>query len=116
MTGKNMATSVIAEVSIVPIGTADTSLSSYVAACLTVLEKDKSVRHMLTPMGTIIEGRLNDVLKVIMKMHEVPFATGAARVVTTIKIDDRRDRAATMERKVKSVLAKRRTATRKGRA
>ncbi len=115
MTAKDTVTGVIAEVSIVPIGTAGTSLSSYVAACLAVLESDKSVRHLLTPMGTIIEGRLNDVLKVIMKMHEVPFAAGAARVVTTIKIDDRRDRAATMEGKVKSVLAKRGTGARKGR-
>jgi len=116
MTGKEKATSVIAEVSIVPIGTAGTSLSSYVAGCLAALEKDKTVRHLLTPMGTIIEGRLDNVLRVIMKMHEVPFTAGAARVVTTIKIDDRRDRKATMERKVKSVLAKRRSAVRKGRA
>jgi uncharacterized protein YqgV (UPF0045/DUF77 family) len=40
-------------------------------------------------------------------MHEVPFKAGAARVVTTIKIDDRRDRDATMDRKVKSVMSKR---------
>jgi uncharacterized protein (TIGR00106 family) len=98
---------VIAEVSIVPIGTAGTSLSSYVAACLSVLEKDRSVRHQLTPMGTIIEGRYSDVLRIITRMHEVPFKAGAARVVTTIKIDDRRDRDATMERKVKSVMSKR---------
>ncbi|MEW6141938.1 MAG: MTH1187 family thiamine-binding protein [Chloroflexota bacterium] len=113
MTGKKKTSNVIAEVSIVPIGTGGTSLSSYVAGCLAALEKDKSVKRLLTPMGTILEGQLDDVLKVIMKMHEVPFTVGAARVVTTIKIDDRRDKKATMERKVKSVLAKR-SAVRKG--
>lgn len=115
MTGGKIS-NVIAEVSIVPIGTGGTSLSSYVAGCLAALEKNKTVKHLLTPMGTIIEGQLGDVLKVIMKMHEVPFASGAARVVTTIKIDDRRDKKAHMEHKVKSVLAKRRSTVRKGRA
>lgn len=99
---------VIAEVSIVPIGTTSTSLSSYVAGCLAVLEEDARVKYQLTPMGTIIEGRLEDVLGIVVKMHEVPFTAGAARVVTTIKIDDRRDKKASMGSKVKSVLARRR--------
>ncbi|MCX8126262.1 MAG: MTH1187 family thiamine-binding protein [Dehalococcoidia bacterium] len=101
------AHNVIAEVSIVPIGTASTSLSSYVAGCVAVLENARKVKYQLTPMGTIIEGRLKDVITAVLKMHEVPFTAGIARVVTTIKIDDRRDKEATMEAKVKSVLAKR---------
>ena len=37
-------------------------------------------------------------------MHEVPFSKGALRVVTTLKIDERRDKVLTMEGKVESVL------------
>jgi uncharacterized protein (TIGR00106 family) len=94
---------VIAEVSIVPVGTANTGISQYVAACLEVLENRKDISYRLTPMGTIIEGPLNKILEAIREMHEVPFSKGAARVVTTIKIDDRRDKTATMNGKLESV-------------
>jgi uncharacterized protein YqgV (UPF0045/DUF77 family) len=36
-------------------------------------------------------------------MHEVPFGKGALRVVTTLKIDDRRDKVLSMEGKLTSV-------------
>jgi len=94
---------VVAEVSIVPVGTADAGISRYVAASLEVLEGRKDLSYRLTPMGTVIEGRLSKVLEAIREMHEVPFNKGAARVVTTIKIDDRRDKITTMDSKLESV-------------
>ena len=94
---------VIAEVSIFPIGTGDTTLSHYVASCLEVLEGSNDLIYRLTPMGTVIEGSLDNVLGVVRKMHEVPFSKGASRVVTHLKIDDRRDKPATMAGKVESV-------------
>ncbi|MGD8513141.1 MAG: MTH1187 family thiamine-binding protein [Deltaproteobacteria bacterium] len=96
----------IAEVSIVPIGTQSTSVSSYVAACLEVL-KDSGLTHELHGMGTIIEGDLKALFETILKMHEVPFKAGALRVVTTIKIDDRRDKKTSSKGKVEAVLRKR---------
>jgi uncharacterized protein (TIGR00106 family) len=95
---------VVAEVSIVPIGTADASISQYVAASIEVLEDRKDLIYRLTPMGTVIEGPLNKVLEAIQAMHEIPFAKGALRVVTNIKIDDRRDKPSTMSSKLQSVL------------
>ncbi|KAB2953801.1 MTH1187 family thiamine-binding protein [Heliorestis acidaminivorans] len=95
---------VIAEVTIVPLGTATTSVSSYVAACHRVLQEAKEIRYQLTPMSTIIEGELTDVLDIVQKMHQVPFDEGAQRVSTTIRIDDRRDKALTMEGKVSAVV------------
>jgi uncharacterized protein (TIGR00106 family) len=94
---------VVAEISIVPIGTGDTGLSGYIAACLEVLERRKDISYRLTPMGTIIEGSLDKVLEAVQKMHEVPFNKGASRVVTFLKIDDRRDKQATMADKIESV-------------
>lgn len=95
---------VVAEVSIVPIGTGDTGVSHYVASCLEVLEGSRDLTYRLTPMGTIIEGPLDKLLEAIRQMHEIPFSKGALRVVTHLKIDDRRDKSATMDGKVESVL------------
>jgi uncharacterized protein (TIGR00106 family) len=95
----------IAEVSIVPIGTGTASVSEYVAGAIEELQKS-GLSFQLTPMGTIIEGSLEDVLAVIRTMHETPFHTGARRVYTTIKLDDRRDRPAHMNEKVQSVQKK----------
>lgn len=93
----------IAEVTVVPIGTETTSLSPYVAQCQDILAKDKHVEYELTPMGTIIEGEIDDILVAIRKLHEVPFAQGAKRVTTNIKLDDRRDKEASPEQKLNSV-------------
>ena len=101
-----MSENVIAEVSIVPVGTDDCSLSKYVAGCLSVIESLSDVKYQLTPMGTILEGPLDSVLMAIKLMHEVPFKSGIKRVVTTIKLDDRRDIKASMNRKVDSVMNK----------
>nr|HID59291.1 MTH1187 family thiamine-binding protein [Desulfobacterales bacterium] len=92
----------IVETSIVPIGTSTTSLSSYVAGCIKVLEAS-GLSYQLHGMGTIIEGDLDRILDVILKMHEVPFDEGARRVITSIKIDDRRDRKGSATDKVRSV-------------
>ncbi len=95
----------IAELSIIPIGTKSTSLSSYVAACLKVLQ-DSGLTCEVHGMGTIIEGDLKDLFEVMLKMHEVPFEAGALRVVTSIKIDDRRDKETSAKEKVKAVMTK----------
>lgn len=96
----------IVEVTIAPMGTGSASISHYVAACHKVLQKAKDLKYQLTPMATIIEGDLSRILTVIQEMHEVPFAAGAPRVSTLIRIDDRRDKELTMAGKIKSVESK----------
>lgn len=96
----------IVNLSITPIGTATPSISSYVAACHEVLRRYPALKWQLTPMGTIIEGELAHILEVVTEMHEVPFTKGALRVSTLLKIDDRRDKEATMVGKVQAVEAK----------
>ena len=96
----------IAEVTVVPLGTGTPSLSEYVAGAIKVLEQEKSVKYKLTGMGTILEGDLTDILATVRKMHESVFSPQIQRVVTTIRIDDRRDREASVQRKVQSVTEK----------
>jgi len=80
----------VVEISVAPLGTATPGVSSYVAACVEVVA-ESGLNYQLTPMGTVIEGELDEILPVLRKMHEVPFTRGAQRVSTLIKIDDRRD-------------------------
>lgn len=96
----------VVEVSITPLGTGEAGVSRFVAGCVSIV-RDSGLAYQLTPMGTIIEGDLDSILAVIRRMHESPFAAGAQRVSTLIKIDDRRDRAEhTMQGKVSSVEAR----------
>ena len=96
----------IVEVTIAPTGTETTSLSQYVAACHRVLMGTSGLKYELNPMGTVIEGDLDLILTVIRRMHEVPFTEGAQRVSTLIRIDDRRDKVATMAGKLQAVKEK----------
>ena len=95
---------IIAEIVVVPLGTATTSLSRYVSACHQVLKEARDVKYTLTAMGTIIQAPLKRVLELAEQMHEVPFNSGAQRVSTSIRIDDRRDKSATIESKIKAVM------------
>lgn len=95
----------IVEISIVPLGTKSSSLSAYVAQVLRVL-KESTLQYELTPMGTIVSGDLDEILKVVRKMHESVFSPEINRVLTQIKIDDRRDRAASPQQKIRSVMDK----------
>ena len=92
----------ILEVSVAPLGTGDTSLSPFVARTVKVLREEKA-KYELTAMGTIIEGEIADLMRLVAKMHEAVFAGGARRVLTTVKIDDRRDKPGTAAGKVASV-------------
>ena len=96
----------IAEVSIVPLGTKTPSVSEYVARACRALQEEKNIKYELTSMGTIIEGDLGDILRAVRNMHEATFDKDIMRVVTTVKIDDRRDKALSMKSKTESVLKK----------
>jgi len=96
----------IAEVSVVPLGTQSPSVSQYVARAIKVLEQEKCIKYETTAMGTIIEGDLDRILAVVKKMHEVIFGEGVTRVITTVKIDDRRDKAQSMKAKLDSLKKK----------
>jgi uncharacterized protein (TIGR00106 family) len=92
---------VIADVSVIPVGT-DVSLSSYVAACQKVIQE-----HGLTPhlhaFGTNVEGEWDAVMAAIKRCHEVVHEMGAPRVSTTVKIATRTDRRDTIAGRIQSV-------------
>jgi uncharacterized protein (TIGR00106 family) len=91
------------DISIVPVGTKSPSVSDFVAGAVKIVKNEPGIRYRLTPMNTIIEGDLEQLLALAKKMHDSAFDSGAARVVTTIRIDERRDKPLTMEGKIKAV-------------
>ena len=99
------ATKVIAEVSISPRGTGSASLSKYIKKAVKIFHEDPRVDAITTPMCKIIQANTVDtILEVVKKAHESLFEEGIPRVITTIKIDDRRDKPRDMRDKVKAVL------------
>ena len=97
----------VLDVTVVPLGTGSTSLSSFVAACQRELQQHgEGLKFELTAMGTIIEGDLDRILALARRLHEVPFKHGALRVNTIIRNDDRRDKAGSIAGKVESVKGK----------
>jgi uncharacterized protein (TIGR00106 family) len=96
----------VVQVSVVPVGTASASISRHVAHCIDVLEAT-GLTYRLTPMGTVIEGDLREVLDAIASMHEQTFGGNVVRVLTTIIVDDRKDKALTMDGKLSAVKERR---------
>lgn len=95
----------IMEISIIPIGSKKPSISNFVAEAVKVLKKE-GAKYEVTSMGTIVEGDLEKLFYLARKMHDAVIGKGVARIVTTIKIDDRIDKPLSMAGKVKSVQEK----------
>jgi uncharacterized protein (TIGR00106 family) len=96
---------VLAEISVTPLGREGASLSDAIVETLKVAET-RGINYQVGPMGTSLEGNLAALLEVMREMHEACFGLGYPRVITTIRIDDRRDKDLTMNYRVDSVKRK----------
>jgi uncharacterized protein (TIGR00106 family) len=96
----------IIDISVVPVGTQSPSVSHYVAGAVRILKDEPGIKYELTAMNTIIQGDLDTLLALARRMHRSAFDAGAKRVVTTIRIDERRDKPLNMEGKIKAVKEK----------
>jgi len=95
----------IMEISILPLGTGRASVSKHIKDALDALKERSDIQYQVTAMGTIIEaGSVNTLLNIAKKMHKSSLA-GAARIVTSIKIDERKDKKLTIQGKLQSVCA-----------
>jgi len=95
----------VMQIKILPLGTGSPAMSKWVAGAVQVI-KDSGLKYELTPMATVVEGEIDELLALARRVHETPFEAGAQRVVTIIEIDDRRDRPMSMEQKVEAVEEK----------
>ncbi len=95
--------SMLAEFSVVPIGTG-VSISPQIAKVLKIVA-ESGITYKANPMGTVLEGDWDSVLSVIKKCHDAVMS-GSERALTTITIDDRRGKESRMEKKLESVEQK----------
>ena len=93
------------EISVVPLGIGTPSVGDYIAALMEYLQNN-NIPYRLTDMGTVIEGSTADLLNWARVLHELPFRKGVQRVVTHIRIDDRRDKKVALGDKTASVEAR----------
>ncbi|WP_101773249.1 MTH1187 family thiamine-binding protein [Peptostreptococcus faecalis] len=96
----------IVELTVCPLGTATTSASKYVAGAQKILAEQDKVKYLLNPMGTVMEGDIDEIFKLIRTIQEDVFDKGIERVYSIIKVDDRRDKISSMEQKLESVNKK----------
>ena len=97
---------VMAEISVIPIGTGAPGVSGEIAAALRALDAHPGVRHELTAMGTVLTGELADVLVACGAKHAAVLGAGAPRCYTIIKLDERPGKEADSGEKVASVRRK----------
>jgi uncharacterized protein (TIGR00106 family) len=93
---------VVVALNIVPLGKG-ISVSKFLAPALKEIE-GRRVKYSVTPMCTIFEAdSVEDAFDLARLAHEAVFKAGVERVVTTVKVDDRRDIERSMEEKVESL-------------
>ena len=83
---------IVAEVSIVPVGTGSPGVSEYVEAAVRELEAS-GLRCTLGPMGTTVEaGSAGEFYDALARAQEAVFGLGVGRAYTVVKMDERRDK------------------------
>ena len=90
------------QITVIPLGTATPSLGDYVVDIQKFLQ-EQGATFSLTDMGTVVEGRVEELLGLAAQMHELPFQRGVDRVLTQIVLDERRDKKIGLGDKVASV-------------
>ncbi|MBN2041793.1 MAG: MTH1187 family thiamine-binding protein [Spirochaetes bacterium] len=91
---------VLAEFSIFPVDKGE-SVSGYVARAVSVI-KNSGLKYSLNPMGTCIEGHIEEVMGLIKRcMYELQ--EDCNRIYVTLKIDYRKGRVNAIDSKVASI-------------
>ena len=92
----------IAQLSVYPLGEG-TSLSRFVKKGIAVIEKS-GYTYEVGGMATTVETPgLDELFELIKQVHAAHEKEGAQRIIIDLKIDDRRDKTATIKSKRDSV-------------
>jgi uncharacterized protein (TIGR00106 family) len=96
----------LAELEIIPIGTQSPSLSGLLAEVAKLIDRS-GLDYRVGPMGTVVEGDWDRIMTLAKQCHQAVLAS-ASRVMTTIRIDDRKDKpgAGRITQKVQSLEVK----------
>lgn len=93
---------ILAQVSVFPVGEG-TSLSRFVKKGIRVI-KDSGYTYKIGGLSTAIETPdLESLFQLIKQIRQAHLDEGAKRVLIDLKVDDRHDKNATLDRKINSV-------------
>jgi uncharacterized protein (TIGR00106 family) len=90
----------IVSFSVIPMGSS-TSVGDKIAEILKIVDSS-GLPYKINPMGTVVEGEWDDIMKLIKKCHKTTMKSGE-RTITTISIDDRKGKFRRIDEKVASV-------------
>ena len=94
----------LAQLSVYPIG-AGVSLGRHVKRGVKIIE-DSGYTYQVGGMSTSVEvPDLPELFGLIEKIRQAQLDEGAERIIIELKIDDRRDKDATLQGKIKSVTS-----------
>lgn len=96
---------IYAEISVIPVSRkGGTDVSRQVAAAFDAIRKTRGVKATLTALGTQIDAdNIGSVLRAVNAAHKAVKQTGAVRIISTIRIDERLDKTQTLEDKIRSI-------------
>jgi uncharacterized protein (TIGR00106 family) len=93
---------IIAEVTVSVLGEGS-SIGRFVRLAVESLKKS-GLKTVSGPNSTSVEAAtLDEIFDAVKAAHLIVVGMGAKRVVTTLKIDDRRDKSATIESKLNAI-------------
>lgn len=90
----------LVEFSVLPVGKG-VSLSRSVAKAIDLVDKS-GLDYKVTEMGTIVEGDWKLIFRLIERCHRL-LLKETGRVVTTVKIDDRRGRRGLLRSRIRRI-------------
>ncbi len=94
---------VVVDIAVEPIGTSSTSISRYVRKVVEVLERE-GLKVYPAPSMTSFE--LDDLTRlgfILKRINDELEKEGVKRIVTILKIDDRRDKETSIEHKLEVI-------------
>ncbi len=90
----------VAELCLFPLGTESPSVGEYLKPVIEVI-RESGLKYHLCPMGTVVEGPVEEILDLVKRCHGAILKAGAKRVVISLRIDDRTDKPLTIEGKMR---------------
>ena len=94
----------LAQLSVYPIGTG-VSLGKYVKKSVRIIE-ESGYTYQVGGMSTSVEvPDLQQLFDLIEKIRQAQIDEGAERIILEVKVDDRRDKDATLQKKIDSVTS-----------
>jgi uncharacterized protein (TIGR00106 family) len=94
----------VAQITVIPVGTG-ASISKYVARAVEII-RESGLKYELSAMTTVVEGDLDSILALMKKVHESCFEGGAVRALTSLSVDERRDKDLTIDGKKAAIKEK----------